>query len=173
MLNADSLTNDAQSALRRCIELFSKNTRFFIIIEKKEKLLNPILSRFCIIHINDFVINNQIINLHQHFLNKKINLLNEKKIIQIWFDSNFDFEKIKTHKHCLQLTKDIYNKGYSCLDLLNFINSKKDLISELDISTINLCFHKVKLQIKNEELLIFYMLDFLFFRENKSLHHIL
>ena len=39
LLNADSLTNDAQSALRRCIEQFSYNTRFFIIVENKEKLL--------------------------------------------------------------------------------------------------------------------------------------
>ena len=33
--NADKLTIDAQSALRRCIELFSHNTRFFIIVEDK------------------------------------------------------------------------------------------------------------------------------------------
>lgn len=41
--NADSLTSDAQSALRRCIELFSHSTRFFIIVEDKYKLLKPIL----------------------------------------------------------------------------------------------------------------------------------
>ena len=44
--NADKLTIDAQSALRRCIELFSHTTRFFIIVEDKYKLLKPILSRF-------------------------------------------------------------------------------------------------------------------------------
>ena len=43
LMNADFLTIDAQSALRRCIELFSRNTRFFIIVENKNKLLNPIL----------------------------------------------------------------------------------------------------------------------------------
>ena len=37
--NADKLTIDGQSALRRSIELFSHNTRFFIIIEDKYKLL--------------------------------------------------------------------------------------------------------------------------------------
>ena len=47
LLNAHHLTVDAQSALRRCIELFSYNTRFFIVVENKNKLLNPILSRFC------------------------------------------------------------------------------------------------------------------------------
>ena len=47
LLNADKLTTDAQSALRRCIELFNHSTRFFIVVEDKYKLLRPILSRFC------------------------------------------------------------------------------------------------------------------------------
>jgi hypothetical protein len=53
MYNADELTIDAQSALRRCIELFSHTTRFFIVVENKHKLLKPILSRFCEIYIPD------------------------------------------------------------------------------------------------------------------------
>ena len=39
LLNADKLTMDAQSALRRCIELFSHNTRFFIVAEDKYNLI--------------------------------------------------------------------------------------------------------------------------------------
>ena len=46
--NADKLTIDAQSALRRCIELFSHNTRFFIVVEDKNKLLRPIHLDFAI-----------------------------------------------------------------------------------------------------------------------------
>ena len=57
LINADQLTIDAQSALRRCIELFSHNTRFFIIVETKDKLLNPILSRFCEIYVPEYKIN--------------------------------------------------------------------------------------------------------------------
>ena len=53
MYNADELTIDAQSALRRCIELFSHTTRFFIVVENKHKLLKPILSRFCEIYVPD------------------------------------------------------------------------------------------------------------------------
>ena len=39
LFNADKLTTDAQSALRRCIEQFSHTTRFFIVIENQNKLL--------------------------------------------------------------------------------------------------------------------------------------
>ena len=47
LFNADKLTIDAQSALRRCIEQFSHTTRFFIVIDEYHKLLKPIVSRFC------------------------------------------------------------------------------------------------------------------------------
>ena len=50
--NAEYLTPDAQSALRRCIELFSKHTRFIFIVNNKHKILNPILSRFCEIFVH-------------------------------------------------------------------------------------------------------------------------
>ena len=43
LLNADKLTIDAQSALRRCIELFNDKTRFFLIVEDNFKILKPIL----------------------------------------------------------------------------------------------------------------------------------
>ena len=33
LLNAEKLTTDAQSALRRCIEQFSHTTRFFIVVK--------------------------------------------------------------------------------------------------------------------------------------------
>ena len=32
--DAELLTNDAQYSLRRCIEIYSKNTRFFIVTQK-------------------------------------------------------------------------------------------------------------------------------------------
>ena len=51
MLNADSLTLDAQSALRRSIEIYN-NTRFFIVTANKSKIIRPILSRFCEIFCN-------------------------------------------------------------------------------------------------------------------------
>ena len=68
--NADKLTIDAQSALRRCIELYSHTTRFFIIIEDKYKLLKPILSRFAEIYIPSINIKN--LTLNQFIIEKKL-----------------------------------------------------------------------------------------------------
>lgn len=51
LLFAEELTIDAQSALRRSIEVFHKSTRFFIITQNKSRIMKPILSRFCIIHV--------------------------------------------------------------------------------------------------------------------------
>jgi replication factor C small subunit len=76
LLNADKLTMDAQSALRRCIELFSHNTRFFIIAENKYNLMKPILSRFCEIFVPEPVINNIVFNLYEYNLNE---IFNKKK----------------------------------------------------------------------------------------------
>ena len=59
LLNADQLTMDAQSALRRCIEKFSHTTRFFILVENENRLLKPILSRFCNMYIRLPIIENE------------------------------------------------------------------------------------------------------------------
>jgi len=85
LTNADKLTIDAQSALRRCIELFSSSTRFFIIVENKDSLLKPILSRFCDIYIPPPTIamtdamgaatthNMTAVNLHTYLADKACN----------------------------------------------------------------------------------------------------
>ena len=46
LYDAENLTIDAQYSLRRCIEIYSNKNRFFIVTSYKDKLLNPICSRF-------------------------------------------------------------------------------------------------------------------------------
>ena len=64
LLNGDRLTLDAQSALRRCIELYNHSTRFFMVVEDKHKLLSPIISRFCSIHVPRMLVAGREVNLH-------------------------------------------------------------------------------------------------------------
>jgi DNA polymerase III delta prime subunit len=173
LLNADFLTIDAQSALRRCIELFSYNTRFFIIVENKNKLLNPILSRFCEIYVPEYIQDGNIVNLHKYSIEKNYKLKYEEDEIA-WIDN-----KIKsinrehfTHVECNKLSKEFYEKGLSCLNLIEWVK-KTDMFNNLEKSITCMCFDKIKTEFRCEKLLMLYILDFLFLRSTKDLKCIL
>lgn len=169
LLNADFLTIDAQSALRRCIELFSYNTRFFIIVENKHKLLNPILSRFCEIYVPEHIENGKIINLHEQSVNSSYKINNNSEKLA-WIEEEFK-KTPHTHVGFVNLAKRIYEKGYSCLDFINWVKSTPDIL-DIDKSTTYMCFDKIKLEFRCEKLLLLYILDFLFLRSNKDLESI-
>jgi replication-associated recombination protein RarA len=169
LLNAEHLTIDAQSALRRCIELFSYNTRFFIIVENKHKLLNPILSRFCEIYIPEYVENGEIVNLHSKSKreNYDISVFNRS---QLWITSKLaelDIDTI-THSDLIQVSNQMHDKGYSCLDLINWIN-QSDNMNDNEKSTITLYFEKIKAEYRSEPMLIFTILDFTYLRKDKDI----
>jgi len=165
LLNADFLTIDAQSALRRCIEQFSMNTRFFIIVENKNKLLNPILSRFCEIYFPEFMDteNNRIINLHQHQLKSKYKFenLKESRIQKINSLLAFTTNLPTEHSILVEKVNEIYACGYSALDL-NAWMQRLTCIDESKKAAIDLCFEKVKPEYRCEKLLMLYLLNQLF-----------
>jgi hypothetical protein len=171
LLNADFLTIDAQSALRRCIELFSTNTRFFIIVENKNKLLNPILSRFCEIYIPERIDETgKIINLHKKNIESKYNFekeIEEKKRI---FLEKINNTKKNNHVDLVKLSSELYELGYSCFDVIDWV--KESDFSEERISEIILCFDKVRTEFRCEKLLILYMLDYIYLRSNIDLKNI-
>lgn len=144
LLNADFLTEDAQSALRRSIELFSGNTRFFMIVENKYKLLKPILSRFCEIYIKNKVLNEPCLNddtVHQ----KIQSILDEHEKMK---------EPLKTMKQALQL----YETGVSSYDLASYIEK---IEADLQCKVFTLFFfHKIKTEYRCEKMLMATLLDF-------------
>jgi DNA polymerase III delta prime subunit len=169
LLNADSLTIDAQSALRRCIELFSHNTRFFIVVEKKHKLLNPILSRFCEIYIPDTfsIEGDKIVNLHSVQLHLKypIEDILEKKRQQLRtiIESSVN---INIYKDFIDLSVNIYENGYTAKDVMdvwsNYRNAEGICIQMrgLKESQITLFYYKLKNSFRCEKMLIFYILKY-------------
>lgn len=180
LLNADFLTIDAQSALRRCIELFSFNTRFFIIVENKHKLLNPILSRFCDIYIPETIgSNGSNINLHQHTIQKKyifeelnktrMNILSEKMSHHLFTKDGL---KEITHVDLVNLVCHLYESGYSCIDVIEWIKTECNACDEKEKSAIILVFYKIKSEYRSEKLLMLYILDFAFLRQNKDIKNI-
>jgi len=172
LINADNLTIDAQSALRRCIEQFSFNTRFFIIIENKHKLLNPILSRFCEIYVPEYILNGEMVNLHKlaRTTNYKIEY-NENHLE--WISNKIDayiHEEIN-HVNIIKLCEDIYEKGLSSLDIIEWVQQTETLDNTVK-SKVCMAFDIVRKEYRFEKLLMMYIFDFLYLRTNKDLKSI-
>jgi len=159
LLNADNLTNDAQSALRRCIEQFSLTTRFFIIVENKSRLLNPILSRFCEIFVPDYIENGKIINLHVRFSSSCLINKKDYSIFKTLFET-----REHNQKNIIQYCDEIYEKGFSALDLMAYIKESV-IFDDNQKSKITFIFNKVKHEIKYEKMILFYMLNFIFIND--------
>jgi len=177
LLNADKLTLDAQSALRRCIELFSHNTRFFIIAEDKYNLMKPILSRFCEIYIPEPVIDDKIINLYQYNLNKIFNLsdLKQQKIEWLKRELTKSVNKKTNLEDLMLLCTKLYEKAYSALDIINLLENTNFLESILSTEKryeLLICFNRVRKEFRNEKLLILFMLNFVFLSSELSLENI-
>jgi len=177
LLNADKLTMDAQSALRRCIELFSHNTRFFIIAEDKYNLMKPILSRFCEIYVPEPVIEGEIINLYKYNLNTVFNMTDVKNQRQEWVKK----ELLRTINKKINITDlmsfctKLYEKSYSGLDILNVIENPQFLKSEISTEKkyeLLLCFNRVRKEFRNEKILMLFILNFTFLSSELSLENI-
>lgn len=176
LLNADHLTVDAQSAMRRCIEQYSNNTRFFIIIENKNKLLTPILSRFCEIYIPQRIDeNNHFVNLHQETLQSMFpNYKHENKKRMAIIDELLE-EYVKKrdldHLKMTEISGKLYENACSCKDLIDWVQYN-NFWNSLEKANVGMCFSKIKAEFRCEKLLMMYMLDFIFMDPGKDLKDI-
>ena len=166
LTNADNLTTDAQSALRRCIELFTHTTRFFIVVQDKYKLLKPILSRLCQIHVPEPVINQQSINLYQHYLKQTFHLgpLEKQRLSTLHGAVCGFLRNVPDLADQMKFIQDLYDQGYSGLDLLTLLKQKLTWpkpMSEVTKCRYLLLFDKVKSQFRNEKLLMMFVLTVL------------
>ena len=171
LFNAGNLTTDAQSALRRCIEKFSHTTRFFIVVENTDSVLKPIISRFCNIHIPHPSINNNIINLHQ-FNQQNINntqyLKDRKSYLKDIISKKSNY---KTIKKCESLALNLYEKGYSAIEVINIIKSLS-IDNEIKYNLL-IYFDKIRKEFRNEKTLLIIVLFFLSMRKKIKLDNIL
>ena len=163
LLNADKLTIDAQSALRRCIELYNHNTRFFIIVEDKNKILKPILSRF-----SEFYCNKKIDPINKY--NKNFNFCLKKTQYFNKYLKDLNKQNINDINNIINITSKLYNLGISANILISYIQNKLDNNSNKYIFLI--IIDNYKKYIRSEELLIFFCINFIFFRNNLNLNNI-
>jgi len=92
---ADALTNDSQYALRRIIDDFSHSTRFIIICNYLNKLINPIISRFRTFQFKQISFNSANIILQKIIKKEKITITNDD-LKQIYDITGGDLRKIIT-----------------------------------------------------------------------------
>jgi hypothetical protein len=177
LLNADKLTMDAQSALRRCIELFSHNTRFFIIAEDKYNLMKPILSRFCEIYVPEPIINGNIINLYTYNLNEVFKMKDIKTQKLEWLKKELvkSIGKNITTQNLMVFCTKLYEKGYSGLDIITLLENHKFLETQFTMEKryeLIILFNRVRKEFRNEKLLILFILNFVFLSSNLYLENI-
>jgi len=179
LFNADKLTMDAQSALRRCIELFSHNTRFFIIIENKYNLLKPILSRFCEIYVPEPEYNNKIINLYKYnideiFKMREIRTQHLDKLKKYIERTMGTATKTNNLSELINHSLKLYEKGYCAMDIIELLETNK-LIHKLTNEKkyeLLIAYNKVRKEFRNEKLLMLFIFNFLFLSSELSLENI-
>jgi len=151
LLHADNLTIDAQSALRRCIEVFSYNTRFFILVNNKAKLIDPIISRFSELHVPNIRIRNKVINLHQ------MNKLNYRKTDSIYKKIKHRLSKIKNQTNLIDTAYELYNIGCSTIMLIDYIS--KQNLNSLKLSEFIFECEKMRINIRFEVMSLYLCLE--------------
>ena len=174
LLNGDKLTMDAQSALRRCIELFSHNTRFFIIVEDKYKLLRPILSRFCEIYISEPEYKGKQINLYKYNLEETFKLTDIKNQRNEWLKKELQksiMQKISETDLQSFVTK-LYEKAYNALDIIKLIEDGLIALNLEKRYELLIAFNKVRKEFRNEKLLLMFVLNFVFIDKETKLENI-
>ena len=172
LLNADKLTIDAQSALRRCIELFSHTTRFFIIVEDKYKLLKPILSRFCEMYIPEPTDG----NLYVRNIAATFSMQDIKHQRLAWLKK--ELEKTMTAKitqtQLIGFITKLYEKSYNGIDLIGLLEDVAVAPSLTIEKRYELLFQfsRVRKEFRNEKLVMFFILNFAYLSSNVSLENI-
>jgi len=165
--NVDKLTMDAQSALRRCIELFSYNTRFFVVAEDKYKLMKPILSRFCELYVPEPIYQGKIINLNSYLLEKTYKTKSYKTARMTWLKKELQkLFDISSEKMTLPLISEksvlFYEKGYNSIEMMDVI---KNMQIDNNIIEIYLCHNKMRKEIRNEKILMLMIMNCIYLQD--------
>lgn len=169
LVNADFLTIDAQSALRRCIELYSHTTRFFMVVINKDAIIKPIISRFCDIYIPS---NNKI--TYNTITSQSCRASKQRYLKKIFkqIDDKYDLDKNMNYlgKQLFKISNDMYDRSLFYYDFIEYFKTKvkDDHVKYILITYIN----KIRGEIKNEKLLILNILNIYCMRHSLEIENI-
>ena len=162
LYNADKLTYDAQSAMRRIIECYNHTTRIFCIVNNLHNILSPILSRFYILYIPNYTLDYNIINVwHKDYtfgLTPIQDVYLENQLKRMPKKCNID--KI------LSISANLYDKGYSANNIFDCLKTKHNMNSVLFL------YNTIKYEMQDELCLIQILLTMYSLRSKKDLENI-
>jgi hypothetical protein len=173
LLNADKLTIDAQSAMRRCIEIFSHNTRFFIVVDDKCKILKPILSRLCEIYLPppqnaafghlslQHTESLTVIPKQTHPSAVPLQRSRFDQLRQVISQIN----KSMSASTMFDVAKDLYERSYTGIELMIFVEREYETFGITLEKMVELLFtfNKIKKEIKHEPMFLFVILYSIFY----------
>lgn len=171
LLDSDKLTIDAQSALRRCIELFSHTTRFFMLVENKMRLLKPIVSRFSSIYVPYPKINNRIQNINYYNIQKIPSSVNKNIERNMeWVYNKYRDSSNLSQNEIFQDVEVLYENGVTGYDFIKYLDSH--LSDDSKKYQLLIYFDKVRKDIHHEKILLFNILVFYSLRNDIDLENI-
>ena len=174
LFNSEFLTIDAQSSLRRLIEIYSNNTRFFMITNNINKIISPIISRFCVIYVPSLQIKNKSINFHEYKNQQIIDLSKNNTLEKKYIKSKIDKINNNTNNlDLLNLSKEFYKKTIN-IDNLNEviiknIQKKNDFEKMQEYEKNIFLLKNMYKEVRNDIFIIYNILCFFRFKYDFSI----
>jgi DNA polymerase III delta prime subunit len=151
--NCHSLSMESQSALRRCIEVYSATTRFFFVTPHKTKLLQPILSRLCEIYVS-----NEGKGKKEKEEEKETLVQLKKQLFPKKRTRAAQEKQKKTTEDILLLSTELYERAYCAQDVVELLSLNPSPATTAFLFS----FEKTKLACRSEKMLLFHVLHFMF-----------
>jgi hypothetical protein len=136
--------------------------------------LKPILSRFCEIYISEPEYNGQTINLYKWNIEQTYKLTNVVTHRNEWLKKELNKivkPKISENNLLVFVTK-LYEKAYNSLDIITLLEEDSFSVSKEKKYELLIAFNKVRKEFRNEQLLLLFVINFIFLDNDITLENI-
>jgi hypothetical protein len=115
---------------------------------------------------------NTVVNLNRRLIAGIENALDAEQVERITDCLSRLEEETVTHTDIIQASSELYENGYSGLDLIKYISQTKQF-DDKKTSAIGVCFNIIKSEYRCENLLLLYMLDYIYLRSKTDIKSVL
>ena len=158
-LNASKLTIDAQSALRRCIEIYGKHNRFIFVTSNKQSISKPILSRMGSILVIP-KLNGKFVNVNLNSIFSTSDMIDDNHVPTKLIDFMDKIRVQSSNENMMffvNASREIISMGYSALDVISYMKKHCAENGSSHYNTIA-CYESVRSELKNECAMVFTIL---------------